>query len=39
MLAEAGMPWTAKQKKEARRASHHEFISATGDCGKAEGET
>jgi hypothetical protein len=38
MLAEAGIPWTAN-KKEARCASHHEFISAAGACGKAEGET
>ena len=27
-----------KQKKEARRASHHEFISHVGACGKPERE-
>jgi hypothetical protein len=25
----------SRKKKEAQRASHHEFISATGPCGKA----
>jgi hypothetical protein len=28
-------PIFPQKKREARRASHHEFISATGACGKA----